>query len=108
MNLKPEKIFSTRLHFRKLSIEDAPAWVEFLSNAEALKFFAPITNVKQFAVDWMERTMNRYTTDGFGLFALIENIEFITVAGHNMAPLAEKAFNHLRTVVPKTLRMGVK
>jgi RimJ/RimL family protein N-acetyltransferase len=66
------KIISPRINFRKLTLEDAPAWEEFLSNAKAVKFFAPISNVKQFAVEWMQKTLNRYATDGFGLYALIE------------------------------------
>ncbi len=72
MNINPSNIISPRLHFRKLTLEDAPAWSAFLSNAEAVKYFFPFADAKQFAVDWMERTMNRYETDGYGMYALIE------------------------------------
>lgn len=61
-----------RLRFRNLELADAITWEEFLSNSEAVKFFPPVTGIKQGAVEWLEKSLKRYATDGFGLYALIE------------------------------------
>jgi [ribosomal protein S5]-alanine N-acetyltransferase len=61
-----------RLRFRNLELADAIIWEEFLGNSEAVKFFPPVTDIKQGAVAWVEKTFNRYATDGFGLYALLE------------------------------------
>jgi [ribosomal protein S5]-alanine N-acetyltransferase len=61
-----------RLRFRNLELSDAKIWIEFLSDPNAIKFFPPIANTDEYAQYWMERQLARYTTDGFGLYALIE------------------------------------
>jgi hypothetical protein len=63
---------SLRLHFRHLQVSDVAAWEAFVSNPEAVRFFPPGLNVTQSAVGWIERQLNRYRADGFGLNALIE------------------------------------
>jgi RimJ/RimL family protein N-acetyltransferase len=68
----PALIEAPRLRFRFLSRDDAPAWEEFLSYREAVKYFPPFDEVKQFSIDWMERALTRYHSEGLGLYALIE------------------------------------
>jgi RimJ/RimL family protein N-acetyltransferase len=70
--MNPKDIIAPRLQFRKLTSKDAPAWEEFLSNHEAVKLFPPFGEVKNYALEWMEKQQLRYARDGFGLFALIE------------------------------------
>lgn len=72
-----------RLRFRNVELADAGAWEEFISDQNAMKFLAPVTDVKQAAIDWMEKSLARYSKDGFGLYALIEKKsgEFIGLCG---------------------------
>jgi len=54
-------------------MDDAVTWEEFLSHREAIKFFSPFDDAKEYAREWMEKQVFRYQRDGFGLFAVLEN-----------------------------------
>jgi len=71
-NVDPGKISAQRLRFRKLLLDDAAVWEEFLTDPEAVKLFPPFGEVKGYAIQWIEKQVIRYERDGSGLFALIE------------------------------------
>ena len=60
-----------RLKFRPLNMYDAETWLEFLSSDEAMEFFR-LRRSREEAEDWMERQMDRYSSRGDGLMAVID------------------------------------
>ncbi len=64
-------IETERLTARKLSIEDVSIWLDFLlgeGSIEYLSFAEPTIGCSKW---WIERQLNRYNNDGYGLMALI-------------------------------------
>lgn len=76
---------SDRLTYRKLTIKDIPMWHSFFENNDRLHFLginsdkSDETNAKE----WIEKQIERYENDQFGLLAVIEKktSEFIGMSG---------------------------
>lgn len=80
-----EHLESERLLTRKLVLEDVPAWSVFFEDYQATRFLPdhnfPSTEAR--AKDWIERQLNRYKDELYGLQALIlkDSGEFIGMCG---------------------------
>lgn len=68
-----DKLESERLVTRKLTKNDAAIWADFFSDNEAIEFLpynGPISNSER-AVEWVDKQINRYEENTYGLQALI-------------------------------------
>ncbi len=78
-----KKILETeRLVLREMTIEDFPFLYEIVSDPETMQYYpAPFSEEKTRA--WIDRNIERYANDGFGLWAIIlkETGEFIGECG---------------------------
>ena len=75
---------SDRLTMRKLTTEDAEAWDVFMQSKEATTLFPPTHKPPLFtSQDWIERQLQRYQNNQFGLLALIrkEDGKFVGQCG---------------------------
>ena len=61
-----------RLKFRELHMDDYETLLPFFLNTEATQFYYSKINPRDYCRIWIQRQLNRYEEDGFGLFALIE------------------------------------
>lgn len=69
--LQPKE--SARLYLRPLSFNDIDAWREFTADEEALRYFPEEFRLNpNGAEDWIEKQIDRYRANTFGLLALIE------------------------------------
>ena len=64
-------IDTKRLTARKLTIEDAETWLEFLQGEDSLDFLPFSGPTLENSRQWMETQLNRYKKDKYGLMALI-------------------------------------
>jgi [ribosomal protein S5]-alanine N-acetyltransferase len=81
----PNKLESRRLVTRRLTKNDAAIWAEFFADNEAFEFLpssGSISNAEK-AAEWIDRQINRYKDNTYGLLALIEksNHDFIGQCG---------------------------
>jgi len=76
---------SVRLKFRKLTIEDIPAWVEFYIDNDRLKYIGidSVENKELLAERWVKETLKRYENQEFGFLAveLKDSGDFIGMGG---------------------------
>ena len=86
----PESYFhqeTERLQFRALNLDDILPWIEFLDNNPYLHFVGvdPSKNETplQLSTEWINRQLDRYKVDGFGMLAVIEKSsgQFIGMTG---------------------------
>lgn len=62
-----------RMIIRPLSLNDIPSWEKFIMDKEATKFIPSGRKLDPIhARIWIERQLDRYKKDGYGLMALIE------------------------------------
>ena len=64
-------IDTERLTARKLTMDDAEAWLEFLQDADTLEFMPFAEPTIEDSRSWIEFQHKRYERDGHGLMALI-------------------------------------
>lgn len=80
-----DKLESERLLTRKLTQDDMKAWSDFFKDPEAVEFLPNpgFTSVNERAKHWIEKQLNRYSNNEYGLQALIhkETKEFIGQCG---------------------------
>jgi [ribosomal protein S5]-alanine N-acetyltransferase len=63
-------LLTERMRFRTLSMADADVWMGYINSAEAIKFM-PFTVGSRADCEFMlQRSLDRYTKDGSGLFML--------------------------------------
>ncbi len=69
-----DNLETERLITRKLNELDIPAWAEFFKDKEAVQFFPDfgLTSENERAKHWVEKQLNRYRDQRFGLQALID------------------------------------
>lgn len=68
------RLESDRIITRRLTKDDVDKWMEFFSEKEAVQFF-PDTGIKsnqERAVEWIDRQIDRYNKNTYGLQALID------------------------------------
>lgn len=80
-----QSLASARIHFRKLTKQDIPSWIEFFENNDRLRFLG-LDESKSFetmAEEWINKQLERYEEVGFSLLAaeLKDTKEFIGMAG---------------------------
>lgn len=63
---------SERLKYRSLTIGDYAPLLSFFRNKEATKYYYPDQPPETMCKAWIERQLQRYENDGYGLCALIE------------------------------------
>ncbi len=69
-----DNLESKRIITRKLTNEDASLWAEFFADKESVEYFPPSglsTNLEQ-ATNWVNKQLDRYATNRFGLQVLID------------------------------------
>lgn len=86
MNYKYEdNLQSERLSTRFLNMDDVKVWAKFLENKECIEFFpdAKFKTPEDRAVFWLEKQLNRYKENKYGLQALLDKNtgEFIGQCG---------------------------
>ncbi|MBK9147334.1 MAG: GNAT family N-acetyltransferase [Flavobacteriales bacterium] len=59
-----------RLRFRPLSLTDADWWMEYLNDAEAIRFMPFTLGSRADCEAMIQRSLDRYATDGSGLHAV--------------------------------------
>ena len=64
-------IETIRLTTRKLTIEDADTWLEFMQGEDSLEFAPYAGPTLEESKLWIERQLSRYEKDGYGMMALI-------------------------------------
>ena len=71
---KHYKLETNRLITRKLTEKDITVWAEFFKDKEAIEFFPTLglTSNEERAKHWVDKQLNRYVENRFGLQALIE------------------------------------
>ena len=62
-------IETERLFLREMNMDDLDALYEVLADQEIMKYYPYIFDEKK-VKEWIERNMNRYQKDGFGLWAV--------------------------------------
>lgn len=81
----PENLESKRLWTRKLTTDDIDLWAKFFEDKEAVEFLPNLgfTSTKDRAKHWIEKQLGRYSSNSYGLHALInkETNEFIGQCG---------------------------
>ena len=61
---------TNRLILREMTLNDQESLLKVFSNPEAMQFY-PKPFDRQMTQTWIERNMQRYSQDGFGLWALV-------------------------------------
>lgn len=59
-----------RLVFRALSLDDTDWWMEYLNDAEAIRFMPFTVGSRNDCVTMIQRSLDRYAKDGSGLHAI--------------------------------------
>ncbi|MGM3309262.1 GNAT family N-acetyltransferase [Anabaena sp. WFMT] len=59
-----------RLILREMTLNDVDDLLEVFSNPEAMQFY-PKPFDRQMTQTWIQRNIQRYTQDGFGIWALM-------------------------------------
>ena len=76
---------SERLIFRKVTLEDIPAWLTFFPNNDRLDFLGIDVSKPHevIASEWINMQLHRYATQGLGSLAVIEKSsgDFIGLVG---------------------------
>lgn len=76
---------STRLKFRKVTLEDIPNWAEFFVNNDGLKYVGinSVESKEKVAERWIEGALRRYVNQEFGFLAveLKDSGDFIGLGG---------------------------
>ena len=71
-NIFFDMINTRRLTARRLTMNDKETWLEFLQGGDDSLEFLPFSGPTiEHSEQWMERQLNRYKKDGYGLMALI-------------------------------------
>lgn len=65
-------VTTARLSFRSSSMDDRHWWMEYINNAEAIRFMPFSVGSEQDCASFIQRSLDRYATDGSGLNAIIE------------------------------------
>ncbi|HMT28130.1 MAG TPA: GNAT family N-acetyltransferase [Bacteroidia bacterium] len=70
----PDKLSSTRLISRKLTLEDIKPWTAFFEDAESVEFIPSfgMMTAEERSIHWIERQLARYKEASYGLQALID------------------------------------
>ncbi|MBK8226158.1 MAG: GNAT family N-acetyltransferase [Flavobacteriales bacterium] len=61
---------SERLRFRPLSLADADWWMDYLNDAEAIRFMPFTIGSRSDCMAMIQRSLDRYAADGSGLHAI--------------------------------------
>lgn len=81
----PDQLQSERLITRKLVAEDVSLWTNFFADKEAVELFPTfgLSTKEERARHWIDKQLDRYTSNRYGLQALIckETGEFIGQCG---------------------------
>ena len=75
---------SERLRYRPLTEDDILVWTQFMEDPESTKFFSNLKGTpKENATYWINKQLQRYRENSFGLYAIIskETGEFIGQCG---------------------------
>ena len=65
-------VTTQRLLFRHTSLDDTEWWMEYINNAEAIRFMALTVGSEASCREFVRRSIDRRATDGSGLNAIIE------------------------------------
>lgn len=65
-------VTTERLLFRTTKLEDRTWWMEYMNDATAIRFMPFTLGSEEDCRFFIQRTLDRYTTDGSGLNAVIE------------------------------------
>ena len=65
-------VTTERLLFRTTTLEDRTWWMEYMNNAIAIRFMPFTLGSEEYCRFFIQRTLDRYATDGSGLNAVIE------------------------------------
>jgi len=80
-----DNLETLRLRTRKLTKDDVNIWADFFKDKEAIEFFPAVgfPSDDDRAKDWIDRQLNRYAENRYGLQALIEKRtgNFIGICG---------------------------
>ena len=81
-----------RLRLREFEPKDAPAVREMLADEDALRFYGRLVAEPGYAERWIERNLQRYREDGFGLWALetLTNGDFVGDCGLSWQTLEKR------------------
>lgn len=63
---------SERLTYRRLTLDDIPAWMSFINSERAMTFMKYQPGSEEACRKWIDGQLNRYAQNGFGLYAIIE------------------------------------
>ena len=63
---------TARLRFRSSSMDDRHWWMEYINNPEAIRFMPLTLGSEDSCREFIQRSLDRQTTDGSGLNAIIE------------------------------------
>ncbi|MFC2125388.1 GNAT family N-acetyltransferase, partial [Bacteroidota bacterium] len=74
-------IDTKRLTARKITMNDKETWLEFLQGDDRPEFISFAGPTLEDSKKWIERQLNRYKKDGYGLMALIKK-ETGDMVGH--------------------------
>ncbi len=102
---------STRLHFRKLTENDIPTWIEFFENNDSLGYLGiDLSNPKEtLAKNWILKQLDRYSNQGFGHLAveIKATNEFIGMGGILPRELhGRKEYEIAYSLLPKFWKQG--
>ncbi len=65
-------VTTERLLFRTTTMDDKPWWMEYINDATAIRFMPFTVGSEKDCHFFIQRTLDRYVTDGSGLNAIIE------------------------------------
>ena len=65
-------VTTERLVFRHTSMDDRSWWMEYINSADAIRFMPFTVGSEQDCAFFIQRSLDRYATDGSGLNAIIE------------------------------------
>jgi RimJ/RimL family protein N-acetyltransferase len=65
-------VTTERLLFRTATMEDRSWWMAYINSADAIRFMPFTVGSEQDCAFFIQRSLDRYTTDGSGLNAIIE------------------------------------
>ena len=64
-------LYTERLHFRRLVADDADWWMDYINSDEAIRFMPFTMGSQEDCVAMIQRSLDRYATDGSGLNAIL-------------------------------------
>jgi RimJ/RimL family protein N-acetyltransferase len=67
----PFTLETPRLQLKELSVDDLDFMAEMLSDAEVMRYY-PRRMTRDLAAEWIDRQIERYRTDGYGLWLAVE------------------------------------